>query len=154
MVFYWSLSVSKPPQVSKTLLSILADLNTAVVRTVSNCPVISTSSSPCTNPLGTVPRALITIGIAVTFMLHSFFNSLAIRILSNLVCGPPEQQSPQFCKFSFFVLVVDYYKIWSFGRDLVIHLHLKIPEDFVRIILRDRFWVVDIPFVRMIVLLL
>ena len=40
-------------------------------------PLISKSSSPCINPLMTVPRALITIGITVTFMFHSFFNSLA-----------------------------------------------------------------------------
>ena len=31
MVFHWSLSDSKFPQVSRTLLSILADLNNAVV---------------------------------------------------------------------------------------------------------------------------
>ena len=44
---------------------------------VSTRPLISKSSSPCTNPLVTVLRAPITIGIAVTFMFHSFFDSLA-----------------------------------------------------------------------------
>ena len=73
MVFLWSLSDSKSPQVSRTLLSILADLNNAVVWTLSTRPVISKSSSPCTNPLVTAPRAPITIDIIVTFMFHSFF---------------------------------------------------------------------------------
>ena len=77
MVFYWSLSDSKSPQVSRTLLSILAVLNNAVVWMVSTRPPISKSSSPFSNPLVTVPNAPITIVIIVTFMFHSFFNSLA-----------------------------------------------------------------------------
>ena len=40
MVFYWSLSDSKSPQVSKTLLSIRADLKNAEV---STCALISKS---------------------------------------------------------------------------------------------------------------
>ena len=36
MVFHWSLSDSKSPQVSNTLLSILDDLNDAVVGLVYN----------------------------------------------------------------------------------------------------------------------
>ena len=76
MVFHWSLS-DKSPEVSWTLLSILADLNNVVVWMVSTRPIISKSSSPFTNPLVTVPRAPITIGIIVTFMFYSFFNSLA-----------------------------------------------------------------------------
>ena len=68
-----SLSNSKSPQFSTTLLSILSDLNNAVVWMVSTCPVISMSSSSCTNPLQTAPRATITIGIIVTLMFHSFF---------------------------------------------------------------------------------
>ena len=76
MISHWSLSDNKSPQVSRTLLSILADLNYAVIWMVSTRPVISKSSSPCTNPLVTVPRAPITISIIVTFMFHSFFNPL------------------------------------------------------------------------------
>ena len=60
-----------------TLLCILADLNNAVVWMVSFRPLISKSSSPCINPLKTVPSELITIGITVTFMFHSFFSFLA-----------------------------------------------------------------------------
>ena len=71
--FYWSLSDSKSPQVSRTLLSILAVLNNAVVWMVSTRPPTSKSSSPFSNPLVTVPNAPITIGIIVTCMFYSFF---------------------------------------------------------------------------------
>ena len=57
MVFHGILSDSKSPQVSKTLLSILADLNNAVVWMVSTCSLISKSSSPFINPLRIVPCA-------------------------------------------------------------------------------------------------
>ena len=74
MVFHWSLSDSKPPQVSRTLLSILAVLNNVVVWMVSTRPPTSKSSNPFSNPLVTVPNAPITIGIIVTCMFHSFFS--------------------------------------------------------------------------------
>ena len=77
MVFHWSLSDSRSPHVSRTLLSILAVLNNAVVWMVSTRPPNSKSSSPFSNLLVTVPNAPITIGIIVTCMFHSFFNSLA-----------------------------------------------------------------------------
>ena len=72
-----SLSDSKSPQVSKTLLSILAVLNNTLVWIVSTRPPTSKSSNPLDNPLVTVIKAPIIIGIIVTFMFHSFFNSLA-----------------------------------------------------------------------------
>ena len=84
MVFHWSLSDSKSPQVFKTLLSILLDLNNVVVRMASTRPPTSKSSSPLTNPLVTVANALITIGIIVTFMFHSFYqfpNKVEVLIL-------------------------------------------------------------------------
>ena len=65
MVFHWSLSDSKSPQVSRTLLSILAVLNNAVVWIVSTRSPTSKSSSPFNNPLFTVPKAPITIIIIV-----------------------------------------------------------------------------------------
>ena len=58
IVFHWSLSYSKSPQVSRTLLNILADLNNAVVWMVSTSPLISKSSSTFTNSLVTVQRSL------------------------------------------------------------------------------------------------
>ena len=68
MVFHWHLSDSKYPQVSRTLLSILAVLNNVVVWVVSTHPLTSKSSSPFYNPLVTVPKSPITIGIIVLFM--------------------------------------------------------------------------------------
>ena len=76
MVFHWSLSDSKSPQVSRTLLSILAVLNNVVVWMVSTHPPTSKSSRPFNNPFVTISKAPITIGIIVTFMFLSFFNSL------------------------------------------------------------------------------
>ena len=95
MVFNWSLSDSKFLQVSLILLTILADLNNAVVWMVSSCLFISNSSSPFTNHLLIVPRAAIAIGITVTFMFHSFFNS---RTSS---------------RYSFFFLPSFYFTQWS-----------------------------------------
>ena len=77
MVFRWSFSDSKSPLVSRTLLSNPPVLSNVVVWMVSTCPFISKSSSPFNKPLVTVPKAPITTGIIVTFMFHSFFNSLA-----------------------------------------------------------------------------
>ena len=77
MVFHWSLSDCKSPQISRTLLSILAVLNNAVVWMVSTRPPTSKSTSPFSNPLVTVSKAPITTGIIDTCMFHSFFNSLA-----------------------------------------------------------------------------
>ena len=101
MLFHWSLSESKCPQVSRTLLSILADLDNTVVWTVSTRPAMSKSSSYCINPLVTVPsssscraasadildplspflpiihRHRQVFGIIVNFLFHNFFNSLA-----------------------------------------------------------------------------
>ena len=60
--------------------STLADglsLKFAVFWMVSIRPRISKSSSPFINPLVTVSRTPIIIGINVTFMFYSFFNSLA-----------------------------------------------------------------------------
>ena len=59
--------------VSRTLLCILADLNNVLVWMVSIRSPISKFFSPFTNPLETVQCALITCGITVTFMFHSFF---------------------------------------------------------------------------------
>ena len=69
MVFQWSLSDSNNLQISRTLLSILADLN-AVVWMVSASPLISKSSNLFTISLGIVPSAPITTGITVTFLFH------------------------------------------------------------------------------------
>ena len=75
---------------------------------VSIRPLISKSSSPCINPFVTVlPRASITTDIIFTFIFYSFFKQgrstyFLFHLLSVSLCGQPEQQSPQFCKFSFY----------------------------------------------------
>ena len=61
MIFHWSLSENKSPQVSRTLLGILADLNNVVIWIVSTRPLISMSSSPFIDPLVIVSRAPTTI---------------------------------------------------------------------------------------------
>ena len=129
MVFHWRLSESKSPQVSRTLLSILTVLNN--VWMVSTRPPTSKSSSPYSNPLVTVPNAPFTIGIIVTCMFHSFFNSLArSRYLSFFShsfsfilwsAGTAMSTILQifflfFFSF-FFFFFVNYYKVWSSGRD-------------------------------------
>ena len=102
LIFHWSFSDSKSPQVSRTLLSILA------VWMVSTYPHNFKSSSPFKYPLASVPKAPNTIGIIVSFMFHSFFNSLGrSRYLSffsfsfNFTLWLAGQQLPIFCKFSF-----------------------------------------------------
>ena len=72
MASHWSSNDSSSPQVSKTLLSILANLNIDVVWMVSVRPLISKSASSFTIPLVAEPRAPITIGITVTFMFYRF----------------------------------------------------------------------------------
>ena len=112
MVFHWSLSDSKSPPFAWTLLSILADLNKAVVWMVSTRRLTFKSSSPCTNHLMTVPRALTTIGVTVTFMFQSFSVLLqgpgtyfSFRPPSVLSCGPLVRQSPLFDRFSFLLTI-------------------------------------------------
>ena len=138
----------------KTLLSILADLNNAVVWMVFTCLHFSKSLSSFTNPLVIVLRAPITIDITVTFMFHSFFNSLArsrylfVSLSFNFTLWSAGTAKFTILQVLFFL--VEYYKVWSSGWNLVICCDLKIPEVFVRLILLDRFWIVDIPFVRMV----
>ena len=58
--------------ISRILLNILADLDKTIVWMVPTRLLISKSSSPFINPLVTVLRASLTIGIPVTFIFHSF----------------------------------------------------------------------------------
>ena len=119
MIFVWSLRDSNSPQVTRTLLSILAVLNNVVDWMVSTRPPTSKSSSPFSNPLVTVPSAQITIGIIVTCMFHSFFNSLVrSRYLSffshslSIILWSARTAKSTILHILFFV---DYYKVWSSG---------------------------------------
>ena len=64
-----SLSDCMSPQVSRTLLSILTDLNNTLVWMVSILPLISNSNSLLSKPLWTVPSSPNKIGIIVTLIL-------------------------------------------------------------------------------------
>ena len=77
MVFQRSLSDSQSRQVTRTPLSILAEVINAVVLMITSCPLILKSSSHIIHPLGIVPSASIKIGINVSLMIHGFFLSLA-----------------------------------------------------------------------------
>ena len=104
MIFHCILRDSKSPQVSRTLLSILAVLNNAIVWMVSTRLPTVKSPSSFNNALVTVPKPPITIGIIVTFMFHSFFNSLGkLRYLSYF---------SHFFSFMLFILLII---IWSSG---------------------------------------
>ena len=114
MVFNWGLSDSKSPLVFRTFLSILADLNNAVVWMVSAGSLISNSSSFLTKTQGIVPSAPITIGVTVTFIFHGFFflvlrQNLSIclffRFLWFSISGRAGRQSPLFDWFSFSYLL-------------------------------------------------
>ena len=72
MDIHWRLNDSMSAQVSMTLLSILAILNNVVVWMVSTRSLMS--DNPFNNPLLTVPKEPITIGIIVTVMFHNFFS--------------------------------------------------------------------------------
>ena len=112
MVFHKSLSGSKFPQVSRTLLSNLADVNNAVVWMVSTLPLISKSFSSFINPLVTVPKTPITIGINVTF----FYSLARLRHLSffslsfNFILWSAGTATPISSLF-----FVNYYNVWSSG---------------------------------------
>ena len=97
----------------KFLLIILVDLYKVLVSRVPAYPLTSKSSVPFNNHSVTVPRALITIGINITFMFHSFLipkqsrsTYPSFRILTILLCGLSRSQSPQSCEFSLFLLII------------------------------------------------
>ena len=115
MVFLWSLRDSKSPQVTRTVLSIWADLNNA-------CSLISKSSSPFTKPLRIVPNTPIIFGITITFMFHCIFNSLekskylslfSIFFLSNCVLHR-NGKTYYSAGFPFFSLSLSYWLIYLF----------------------------------------
>ena len=80
MVSHWTLRNNKFPEVSRTLLSTLADLNDAVVWRVSTRPLISESSSPFINPLWlyrTYHLQLVSLSLSYSIVFWVFFSSLA-----------------------------------------------------------------------------
>ena len=124
---------------------------------VSTRPLISKSSSPFNNPLVTVPKTPITIGITVTFMFHSFFqfpNKVQVFILL-------------FTFFQFYSIVSRDSKVHNFASSLFFFLLLIVIRSGLLVeirrsirmsksyrslcdILLDRCWVVHIPYVRIV----
>ena len=119
MVFQRSLSDNKSPQVSRTLLCILADLNNAVVWIVFTRPLISKSSSPCTSSLATVPRASITIGRNVSSMFQFF-----------LIPLQGSSTRPYFCFFQFYSVVCRDSKVHNSESPLIIIIIIIIYSEF------------------------
>ena len=101
---------------------------------VSTRPLISKSSSPFNNPMVTVARTPITVGIIVTFMFHYFFHSLArswylsfFSLSFNFTLWSAGTAKSTIVKVLFVVVVVVddddddynyYYKVWSSGLRL------------------------------------
>ena len=97
---------------------------------VSTRPPTSKSSNPFNNPLVTVLKAPITIGIIITFMIHSFFNCPArSRYLSFFSLSFSfilwSAGTTKFTILQVLFFVVDYNKVWSSGQDLVILLYVS-----------------------------
>ena len=117
MVFSWKLSGSKSPQVSRTLLSILANLNNAVIWMVFARSLISNSSSPLIKPFEIIQSAPITINITISLMFHNFFlvlwwglsTCLSSCFLWFSPCGPLGWLSILFGRFYFLFFVFHYY---------------------------------------------
>ena len=118
------------PQVSRTLLGILADFNDAIFWLIYLRSPISNSSNSLSKPLGIVPRALITIGITVTFIFHYFFsyqarsNYLSFFLFSLTTRTTKSTIRQVVLHFFVVVVVVVYYLVKSY----VICLYLKISE--------------------------
>ena len=132
MDFLWSLSDNKSPQVSRTLLSILADLSNAIVWMASTRPFISKSFNPFINPAVTVPRAPIIIGINVTscFTVCFFLFPNKVEVFIFLftffyfyfvVCRDSKAHN-----FAYFLLFVDYPEVvFTFYSPKVSNLEQK-----------------------------
>ena len=125
--FHRSLSDSKSPQASRTLLSILSNHNYSVVWVVSillisNFFNVSKDRSKR------------------TFMFHIFLifwqNSnicLSFRFLLFSLYGPPERQNPQDGKFPLPIF------LFLFLCNRSVCTYLKIPDNFMRLIFLDWF---------------
>ena len=108
---FWVFRSSKSPQVSRTLLSILANLNNVVVIMVSILLLISNSSSLSSKTLWTVSSVPVTIRNVVILYVPQFLflvlwvvkAYIYLFFLFFLLCGRPEWQNP-IDKFSFYLL--------------------------------------------------
>ena len=122
MVFHWSLSNSKYPQVSRTHLSILAVLNNAVVWIVCSRPPTYKSPSSFNNPLVTNRKhqsQFVKLSPSYSIV---FFNSIARSSYSSFfshyfsfILWSAVTAKSTISQFLFFVVV--YQKVSSSGQD-------------------------------------
>ena len=80
IVSHWNVSDSESPHVSRTLLSILTDLNNAAVWMASTCPLLSKSSSPFTNPLGIISSVRTPPDVTISFVFHRVFFQFSSKV--------------------------------------------------------------------------
>ena len=153
MVFHWSLSNIKFLQISRKNLCILANLNNTIVPKVSICPIYHTFCpfpSLC-EPFKVHKSQLVSPSPSSTtaffILLQGASTSLSLRFLWFSLSGHLGQQYPLYSKTSLFG---NHHEVWSSGRDLVICLYPKISEKFVRLILQERFWLVQVLFGSMV----
>ena len=131
---HWSVRGSRSPQVSRTLLSILVDPDNAVVWRVLIFSLISNSLTfhskhsvtfiKCTNYYWYhchlyVPRAFLALQARSKYF--TLWSGKTTKIL----------------KMTRVFLLVYWYLVWPSMQDWVIRLFLKIPENFMRLILKD-----------------
>ena len=141
------------PQVSRTLLSILADLN-AVVWVVSARSPISNSSNLLPKPQGIVLSLAMTIGITSTHMFRSFFlalwqvlsTCLSFRFLWVSLCTQPGRQSLQYVRSSHSLLSI------TSSSGLVAEIkkpfYISMSQRILCLILLEGFWFVHILFLQ------
>ena len=114
MVFHRSLKDSKSPQVSRTLLSIMANRNNDVFGWF--LLVILFPSPLLLVPILLLSRVVITIGITVTFMFHSFFQFsnkvLLLILLYAFFQFYSGQQTRQFSIITIIIIIIIY--SWEF----------------------------------------
>ena len=130
----------KTPQITKTFLCILTDLDNPVVWVV----FILNSY-----PLGTVSNAPIMACIIILLMFHSFCSSLArfkyFHFLLSSPCSSLKQQNPP--DFIFFFLIDSRFSLlakigWSPCT--------FVPENVIHLIFLERFFVVHVLFIHMV----
>ena len=137
MVFYWTLSDCKFPQIFRMLLTILVDLNNSVIWMVSTRPLISKYPSPNKNALSTVPSVSIVNSIKLTFMFHCFLFLLFSKVYVFIVVFA----FLQFCyvishilRIVFSVRDTPFVRMFKFkllAQFLVDHLHYSVVSRFI-----------------------
>ena len=155
-ISWWGLSGSKSPQFSRTLLSILTVFNNDVVWMVSTRPPTFKSCNPFNNPLVTVVKAPITIGIMFTFMLYcslarsrylSFISiSLSFILWSARTTKLTILQVLFFLFFSFLLITIRSCLL----AEIMWSVCMSKSHWSLCVILQDRCWIVPIRFVRMV----